>query len=78
MSKPKCIQCGRIKAVDMVPNSTEAYCNHCNIQFDTEDDGTTGYGDPARMAARNIDYQERNKRQRSRPRQQPKLKGGLE
>lgn len=57
----KCIRCGRIKSVTLVPGSTEAYCSHCDIRFDTVDNGTTGYGDPARMAARNLDYEDRQR-----------------
>ena len=64
MNEPKCIQCGRIKAVTMVPGSTEAYCSHCRIRFDTHDDGDIGRGSPERNAMNKEEYEIRQKHRR--------------
>lgn len=51
----KCIKCGRIKAVK--PQGDKAFwCKHCNITFDTEDDGNVGRLRPEQNAMRNEEH----------------------
>ena len=79
-----CIRCHSPKQVRPSGTTPRAfYCGKCKIEFEAEDDGFVGYGDPARIVAK------RERQQAIRPQgrlklstdfgtKQSKLKGGLE
>lgn len=51
-NQTKCPLCGRIKKVVQRRDGT-FWCNHCNVQFDDQEDGDIGYGSPESNAIRN-------------------------
>jgi hypothetical protein len=46
---PRCPRCNRRGSTN---EGTICYCHHCKMQFDSQDDGTVGYGDPSRRIER--------------------------
>lgn len=65
-SVPKCPRCGTNKHAR--PNGHRMfYCTKCaGLYDDSGDDGTTGYGDPARIASRNERHTAADKARRNR------------
>ncbi len=52
MSEIKCVRCGKSKHVCTSGTTPHAwYCRDCDVEFEPEDDGRFGYGDPARLVA---------------------------
>ena len=57
MNEPKCVRCGKSKNVRESGTTPHAwYCGDCQIEFEPEDDGRFGYGDPARQVANREAY----------------------
>lgn len=78
MSAPRCPRCGKKTATPSAENNHAFYCHHCKQVFEAIDDGTIGYGDPARIVER--DERQRLQRQRDRQTRRPaprQLRGGL-
>ena len=73
---PNCPMCGNARHVR--PNGDRLfYCTACGgLYDDSGDDGTIGYGDPARIAEKREQREIREKRQASEARRRL-LKGGL-
>lgn len=64
MTKPKCINCGRIKAVE---RTAEAYhCRACGIFFD--DDPDEGSDHSSRNPAARLEREDRARAKRAQPR----------
>lgn len=65
----KCPRCRR-ESTTATDSPHAFYCHWCKMEFDDEDDGTIGYGNPERFAERNERHQQRRgqQRQHRRPR----------
>lgn len=63
---PACPWCHTTKHVQTGSLPKSFYCRNCRREFEADDDGTVGYGDPARHVERRerhkLSQQERNRR----------------
>lgn len=64
----RCPRCHHLTTTPSAANLHAFYCHDCKIEFEDEDDGTIGYGNPERFAERNERHQQNRQNQQRRPR----------
>ena len=64
----RCPRCGMATVTKSGSTDRAWYCHHCELEFEPEDDGDIGYGDPAKIAAGRLDRERRKNGTKPNPR----------